>query len=451
MAVGWVAFFFNPTFHLSDYKNYIKYPHKEVNRFQMNKRLFIVFLLGFSSGLPMALISSTLQAWYAESGMSVLATGALSLVGLPYVYRMFWGPILDRYSLFALGKRRSWILTMQLLLLIGFNVMAWFTPEQHPKLLAFLALILACFSATQDLAIDAHRTEYLPTTQYALGASLAVFGYRLALLLSGGLALLIAHHFGWAITYRFMGIGMIAGMLAVVWSEEPSYEIQEKMDFSASFINPVKEFLSRPGIMYLLLFVFCYKLGEAFTTTTSGIVMPFLIQGLGFSLDTIAYINKMLGIGSILLGGLTAGFILMRYSLYSSLLVFGFLQAFTNVFFVALALVGKNVTLLGIAVCLDNFAAGMGSTALVALFMRLVDKRFTGTQFSMLMAFSTLPRIISGPLAASIQMSIGWVGLYQLSVVCALFFIPFLMKIKEHTKIRKIEDLELDNSQLTMN
>lgn len=417
----------------------------------MNKRLFIVFLLGFSSGLPMALISSTLQAWYAESGMSVLATGALSLVGLPYVYRMFWGPILDRYSLFSLGKRRSWILTMQILLLIGFNVLAWFTPEQHPKLLAFIALILACFSATQDLAIDAQRTEYLPVTRHALGASLAVFGYRLALLLSGGLALIMAHHFGWAFTYRFMGAMMVIGMFAVLWSDEPSSEIPEKTDFASSFINPVKEFIARPGIIYLLVFIFCYKLGEAFTTTTSGIVMPFLIQGLGFSLETIAYINKMLGIGSILVGGLTAGFILMRYSLYRALLFFGLLQALTNVFFVALALVGKNVVLLGIAVCLDNFAAGMGSTALVALFMRLVDKRFTGTQFSMLMAFSTLPRILSGPVAASIQMSIGWVGLYQLSVVCALFFIPFLLKIKEHTKEKKMESNVLDNSPITVN
>lgn len=187
----------------------------------------------------------------------------------------------------------------------------------------------------------------------------------------------------------------------------------------------MKELLSRPGIIYLLIFIFCYKLGEAFTTTTSGIVMPFLIQGLGFSLDTIGYINKMLGIVSILLGGLTAGFLLMRYSLYRALFFFGLLQALTNVFFVILAMSGKNIVLLAIAVFSDNFVAGMGSTALVALFMRLVNKQFTGTQFSMLVALSTLPRIISGPVAATIQMHIGWVGLYQLSIVFALFLYLF--------------------------
>ncbi|MCL5272416.1 MAG: MFS transporter [Gammaproteobacteria bacterium] len=413
----------------------------------MNKRLFIVFILGFSSGLPMALISSTLQAWYAYSGMSVLATGALSLVSLPYAYRIFWGPILDRYSLFSLGKRRSWILTMQFLLLLGFNLMAWFTPEQYPRFLAFLALILACFSATQDVAIDAHRAEYLPEPEHALGASLAVFGYRLALLLSGGLALVMAGHFGWAFTYRFMGLVMIAGMAATLLSKEPSVEIQDKANFALSFILPVRELLGRPKIIYLLFFVFCYKLGEAFTTTTSGIVMPFLIQGLGFSLETIGYVNKMLGISSILLGGLTAGFILMRYSLYRSLFLFGLLQALTNVLFVVLAMTGKNTFMLAVAVVSDNFAAGMGSTALVALFMRLVNKQFTGTQFSILVALSTLPRIISGPVAASIQMNIGWVGLYQLSILLALAFIPFLILIKDQTNQTQQQEVELINER----
>lgn len=172
--------------------------------------------------------------------------------------------------------------------------------------------------------------------------------------------------------------------------------------------------------------------------------MPFLIQGLGFSLDTIGYINKILGVGSILLGGICAGFLLMHYSLYRSLLVFGLLQALTNILFVALAIIGKNVILLSITVFFDNFAAGMGSTALVALFMRLVDKQYTGTQFSLLVALSTLPRIISGPVAATIQMNLGWVALYQLSVVFALLFIPFLIKIKEQTKEIRQETISID-------
>ncbi len=392
----------------------------------MNKRLLIVFILGFSSGLPLALISSTLQAWFADTGMSVLATGSLSLLGLPYLYRIIWGPLLDRYSLLSLGKRRSWMVVMQLLLLIGFNVMAWCSPTTSPRLMVTVAFLLACFSATQDVAIDAHRTEYLPQKEHAIGASLAVFGYRLALLVAGGVALIIAQHLGWAIAYRIMGFLMLFGMAAALWSPEPSSKTPEEINLYQSFIAPIKELLSRRGIVALLFFVFFYKLGEAFTTTTSGIVMPFLIQGLGFSLDTIAYVNKIMGIGAILLGGLTAGLLLLRCSLYKALLAFGLLQAVTNVLFVVLAIVGKNVTLFAVAVVCDNFAAGMGSTALVALFMRLVDRRFTATQFSLLVAVSTLPRILSGPIAALLQSWLGWVGVYQLSFVLALGFVPFL-------------------------
>ncbi|MBA3536909.1 MAG: MFS transporter [Tatlockia sp.] len=405
----------------------------------MNKRLIIVFLLGFSSGLPLALTSSTLQAWYADSGMSVLATGMLSLVGLPYVYRIAWGPILDRYSLCSLGKRRSWILAMQISLVMGFNLMAWLSPYSSPELMAVLAFACACFSATQDVAIDAHRVEYLPTREHGLGASLATFGYRLALLIAGGFALVLAQHLGWAYTYRLMGGLMSVGILATLCSKEPSRIIENNPGFVQSFTLPIKELIARRGFIPLLLFILFYKLGEAFTATTSGIVMPFLIQGLGFSIDTIGYVNKMMGITSILLGGLVAGLLLFRWSLFRALLWFGILQALTNILFIALAITGKNLPLFATAVVCDNFAAGMGSTALVAFFMRIVKQPYTATQFSLLVAISALPRIFSGPVAAVLQMWLGWTGLYQLSFVLALGFIPFLIMIREYTQTTNLE------------
>ncbi len=402
----------------------------------MNKgRLFIVFLLGFSSGLPLALLSSTLQAWFADAGMSVLATGMLSLTSLPYAYRIMWSPLLDRYSLGSLGKRKSWILSMQLALLIGFNCMAWFTPLFAPKLMVLFAFVLACFSATQDVAIDAQRIEYLPTSEHALGASLSVFAYRLALLVSGGLALIVAKHCGWAFTYRAMGLLMLIGILATLFSSEP-LKMRDNVttDFTQFCIAPLKELCCRPGIVPLILFILFFKLGEAFTTTTSGIVMPFLIQGLGFPIDTIGYVNKLVGISSIILGGLGAGVLLIRWSLFRALLVFGCLQAVVNCLFVVLAGVGKNLTLFIIAVICDNFAAGMGSTALVAFFMRLVNKSYTATQFSLLVAISALPRIFSGPVAATVQGWIGWLGLYQLAFFFSFLFIPFLFLIRAQTK-----------------
>lgn len=406
----------------------------------MNKRLLIIFILGFSSGLPFALIGSTLQAWFASSGMSVLSTGALSLLSLPYVYRILWAPLLDRYSLLPIGKRRSWMLIMQVLLLIGFNAMAWFSPTSSAPWLFIIGFMLACFSATQDMAIDAHRTEYLPIKEHAIGASIAVFGYRLALLMAGGIALIIAQHVSWAAAYRLMGFLMLFGVIATLSSREPSIPMVEKTSFSLSLIKPIQELRSRPGIWMLLSFMFFYKLGEAFTTTTSGIVMPFLIQGLGFSLDAIAYVNKMMGVSSVLLGGLTAGIILIRCSLYKSLLYFGLLQALTNVFFIILAISGKNLFVFAVAVVCDNFAAGMGSTALVALYMRLVDQRYTATQFSIFVGIATLPRILSGPMAAMLQSWFGWVGVYEIAFIMALGFIPFLIKIREQINAEKKQD-----------
>lgn len=399
----------------------------------MKKKLFIVFLLGFSSGLPLALLSSTLQAWFADDGMSVMATGMLSLIGFPYVYRVIWGPFQDRYSILPLGKRRSWILSMQVLLLIGFNLLAWLSPSASPRWMGCIAFLLAVFSATQDSVVDAQRVEYLPKTYHGLGASLGVFGYRVALFVSGGLALVLAQHLGWAVTYRVMGLLMVVGMLAILWSKEPDSPIPERESLSLALIAPASQLLCRPGFFTLVLFIIFYKLGEAFTTTTSGIVMPFLIQGIGFSLETIGYVNKVVGIASIVLGGLTAGFLLTRWSLFNALLGFGLFQAATNVLFIVLAYAGKNITLLTTTVIFDNFAAGMGSTALVALFMRLVDQRFTATQFSLLVAISTLPRILSGPVAATIQQTIGWTGLYQVAFFLALGFIPFLMRIRSYT------------------
>ncbi|WP_131781787.1 AmpG family muropeptide MFS transporter [Legionella gresilensis] len=405
----------------------------------MNKRIWIVFLLGFSSGLPLALLTSTLQAWFADSGMSILATGMLSLIGLPYLYKVLWGPFIDCYTPLSLGKRRGWVLITQISLCIGFNLMAMFKPSDSAYTLAFLALILAILSATQDTAIDAHRVEYLAVNEHGLGASFAVFGYRLALLITGGGALIIASYFGWSATYHCMGLLMGIGIIATLYSKEPTVQIDKPDNLILSFLKPIQDLMQRPNIFSLLWFIFFYKLGEAFTATTSGIVMPFLIQGIGFSLDTIGYINKLLGISALLLGGFVAGLVLIRASLFKALFYFGLIQAFTNLLFIALAIVGKNFVLFAVAVVFDNVAAGMGSTALVALFMRLVNQQFTATQFAAFIALSSLPRILSGPVAALLQMWFGWVGLYQLSFILALGFIPFLIKIKDQTKEKELE------------
>ncbi len=398
-----------------------------------SKKMIVVFILGFASGLPLALLTSTLQAWFADSNMSLYATGMLSLLGLPYLYRFLWAPILDKYSILKkIGKRKSWILTMQIILCLGFNIMAWMSPQTSPMYMAILGFILASVSATQDAAIDAYRIEMLSSEEFGLGASLATLGYRLAMLVSGGVALLIAQYVSWPAVYRIMGFLILIGVFITFWSDEKnsrSIDRQAGNNLQNTFISPIKNLINRRGIIVFCLFVIFYKLGEAFTTNISGIVMPFLIQGIGFPLATIAYVHKILGFFALIIGGLTAGFILLRYSLFKSLLVFGLIQSITNALFVILAMVGKNTILLAMAVTCDNFAAGLGSTAIVALFMRFVDCRFTATQFSILVAFSSMPRVFSGPIGAFLQVHFGWIGLYQIAFVLSFVFVPFLLAI----------------------
>lgn len=403
----------------------------------MNNPLLIVFLLGFSSGLPQALLTSTLQAWFASSGLSVLTTGCISLIGLPYAYRMFWAPLLDRYYKPHWGRRRTWLFITQIALLLGFCLMGLFSPDQRPLTLIFFAFFLAFFSATQDAVIDAQRVESLPLQYHALGASLAVSAYRIALFIGGGLALIIANLWGFSLAYVSMAGLMFLGLGASFFlQEEPLPKTSEPVLFYQSFVKPFKELSKRKGFVALVFFILFYKLGEAFTTTTSGIIMPFLVQGLNFPLDTIAYVNKILGLSSVLIGGILAGFVLLRYPLYPALFFFGLLQAVANLLFLSLAITGKNLMLFSLAVFADNFAAGLGSTALVALFMRLVDKRFTATQFSFLVAIASLPRIFSGPLGGYLQLKLGWIGLYQLAFVLSFAFIPFMFCLKSQVKLK---------------
>lgn len=397
----------------------------------MTKRFLIVFFLGFSSGLPLALVTSTLQAWFSDSGMSIAATGFLSLLGFPYVYRFLWSPLLDRFELcHRLGKRRSWISVTQILMALGFNVLAWCSPQTTPILMALIGLVLASLSATQDTAIDAHRTEFLPVDEYAMGVSLAMVGYRLAMLLSGGATLIMATYWGWAWTYRSMGAIFALMVLVTLWSPEPSTRRFSTHSIKDLFFFPLKNLFQKSGFIELCGFIISYKFAESLTTTTSGIVMPFLIQAMHFPLETIGYVNKVIGVVAIVLGGILAGWLLLRWSIWRALMIFGLLQAFTNLFFIQLAISGPSLFWLILAVSTDNLMAGMGSTALVALLMRFVDKQYTASQLSMLVAFAMIPRVFSGPIGACLQTYFGWVGLYQIGFFASFLFIPFLRRLR---------------------
>ncbi len=393
------------------------------------RHFFIVFFLGFSSGLPFSLVGTTLAAWFSFEGLSVMAVGMLSLVNQPYIFKFIWAPFLDRPLFKSIGLRKQWIALTQLLLIVTIIFLSFLSPKHQPVLVGSLALITAFISATQDIAIDAYRAEILLPFERGLGATLAVLGYRVATLFSGAAALVIADVWGWSITISLISMLLIPPALVNLYSREP-FKRAEKADFG--FFEPLKELVVRRQGIWVMIFIFLYKLGEAFTSTTSIISMPFLIQGLGFSLTTLGLTSKGVGILATIFGSVVAGFVMLRMRLFVALMLFGVLQVCANALFILLAIVGKNITLLIVAVMMDNFSAGMGMTALLAFMMAWCDSDFTASQFALLSAIAALPRMVSGPIAALIQGLSSWVGLYTVAwllSIPALIILVFIRKV----------------------
>lgn len=383
----------------------------------LRPRLIFMLTLGFSSGLPIALTGSTLQAWYTVSGISLIGIGFLNLVGQPYAYKFFWSPLLDKYIPPFLGRRRGWMMILQVALLITIAVMAFFTPQQHPYLLAGLALLVAFLSASQDISLDAYRTDILDSEERALGSAMWIAGYRIAMLVSGGLALVLAEYTGWQNTLLIMSGFMLVGIITTFICETPKTDKEVPASLGAAIVDPFKEFFSRKFAILLLLFIVLYKLGDAFALSLS---TTFYLRGLGFSLAEVGAMMKIMTLVGTLIGLFFGGILMLRLKLYRSLMLFGILQAVTNIFYFWLALVGKNYILLGTAILIENITGGMGTAAFLAFLMALCDKRYTATQISLLTAFMSVGRIFIGPVAGILITYIGWPEFFIWSIVAAV-------------------------------
>lgn len=397
-------------------------------QFFTNPRLCVITLLGFASGLPLALTSSTLQAWYTVSGIDLLTIGFIGWVGLPYVYKFLWAPLIDRYRLPFLSRRLDWILLTQLTLIAGLMGMAMMDPQDMPWELGLVALTVAFCSATQDTAIDAYRTDLLPAEERGLGTALAVVGYRCAMLVASALALIFADFWGWSFTYFTMAALMGIGLITTWFSPHLSNHIPAPASLKAAVVEPFREFLSRPQAWLLLAFILLYKLGDAFAGSLS---ITFLIRGVGFDLVDVGTINKTVGITATLLGVLVAGLLMVRWSLWRSLFWFGVLQAVSNLMLMLLAIVGKNYALMIVAIFIENFCGGLGTAAFTAFIMSLCDARYTATQFALLSSLASIGRVLIGPIAAQLVLSVGWVHFFFCSTLLALpalLLVPYLTR-----------------------
>ena len=383
-----------------------------------SKRIFLLLLLGFSSGLPLALTGATLQAWLAVEGIDIQAIGWFTLVGQPYVYKFLWAPLMDRYSIPLLGRRRGWLLATQAALLVAIACMGTVSPKEAPFLLAALALVVAFVSASQDIVFDAYRADVLRAEERGAGAAVSVLGYRIAMLVSGGLALILVDNWiSWTQAYWLMAALMLVGVAATWAAAEPATPPRAPKTLAEAVREPLAEYFSRHGAWLLLLVIILYKLGDAFAGTLS---TAFLLRGAGFSLTDVGWANKWLGVGATILGLLIGGALMAKLRLFKSLLLFGFLQAFTNLGFMLLAAAGKSYPLMITVIAAENLCGGMGTAAFVALLMAMCDRRFSATQYALLSALASLGRVYVGPAAGALAESFGWTTFFFLTFLVAL-------------------------------
>jgi MFS transporter, PAT family, beta-lactamase induction signal transducer AmpG len=394
-----------------------------------SRKIFLLLLLGFSSGLPLALTGGTLQAWLAAEGVDIQTIGWFALVGQPYVYKFLWAPFMDRYQLPFLGRRRGWLLATQALLLASIAWMGSISPQQSPWLLAGAALLVAFLSASQDIVFDAYRADVLDKEEQGPGAGISVAGYRIAMIVSGGLALIIVDEYqaSWWTIYTIMAVLMVVGVAATWAAAEPAVPGKLPLTLAAAVREPLADYFSRNGAWLFLLVIILYKLGDAFA---GSLTTAFLLRGPQFSLADVGWANKWLGAIATILGAIAGGALLARLRLYRALLLFGALQAITNLGYMLVAMAGKNYALMISAVAAENLCGGMGTAAFVALLIALCNRRFSATQYALLSALASLGRVYVGPVAGALVASYGWTWFFFLTFLIALPGVAMLWWIR---------------------
>lgn len=400
---------------------------KNILQIFTSRKMLSVFIAGFSSGLPLVLSGATLQAWMATEKVDLKVIGLFSLVGLPYTVKFLWSPLMDRYVPPILGRRRGWMLICQILTAITIAMMAFTSPVNQTPLVALLAFLLSFFSASQDIVIDAYRTEVLPSEERGIGSGLYIMGYRLAMIVAGALALILSDHIPWKSVYLIMAAFMIVGVINTLVSTEPEVAEKPPSNFKESVIDPFVDYFKRRGALEILAFIILYKLGDVLAGALS---TPFMLE-LGFSKTQIGTVTKGFGLFATVFGAVFGGVVMYRYGLYKSLWLFGILQAVSNLVFIWLAHVGNNLTVMTTAIAIENLSSGMGTAAFSAFMMSLCNKKFTATQFALLTSLMAVSRVFVSSGSGVMAQNLGWKNYY---IVCTLFAIPGLLLLLRYHK-----------------
>lgn len=387
-----------------------------------NKEMFIILLMGLASGLPMALIGGTLQAWMTEAGSDLKSIGLSAYFGTPYVLKFLWAPLMDRFKFFGLGRRRSWMFISQFALIISIIALGQTDPKENLTLLAIVAILVSFFGASQDIVLDAWRRDALPTEQFGMGNSIHVTGWLFSYRMIGAaMALLLADVLPWPTVYLIMSAFVGLGVIATLLCREPEVESTPK-NFKEAVVEPFVDYFAKPGAFLFLLFIFLYKLGDNMSAQLN---TPYYLK-MGFTKTEIASISKVLGWIAIAFGGVVGGILLTRMRTAYALLVFGILQAFSTLAFVLLEIFPRSLEALAFVISFENLTAGMGTAAFAAFMAGLTNKKFSGTQYALLTSFMRIPTVVFAGASGYLAEALGWTGFY---IACTVIAIPGLLLI----------------------
>lgn len=408
----------------------------EAGKVYFDRRMLVMVLLGFSSGFPYLLVFGTFNLWLKDAGVSLAAIGLFSLAKAPYSLKWMWSPIVDRVKLplfNRLGRRRGWALFAQIGLFFALLGMAVTNPALHPWHMAVFAFLTVVASATQDIVLDAYRIESFNNREQGAGVAVFVLGYRLGTIFSGAGALFMAAVMDWEDVYKIMALGALVGMVTILCSHERQ-EVEilhpkgEKLRFGERALrflknavyNPLAEFMTRPHWVLILLFVFLYRMSDAYMAPMA---YPFY-DDMGFSKVEIASVIKVYGVIATIGGTLLGGLVVSRFGIVRSLLWCGILQGISNLVFVWQAYAGHNIYVLMMTIAVENISSGMGTAAFVAYLSSLCNVAYTATQYALLSSFMSLARDIFAATSGFVADAVSWPVFF---ILTALMSVPGLV------------------------
>jgi len=395
----------------------------------INRRMLICVFTGFSSGLPLYLLLNLLPAWLRSEQVDLRSIGLFALIQLPFTWKFLWSPLVDRYAVPLLGRRRGWMLATQLLLLLSIPLFGALSPRLDLWTIAYLAAAVAFFAATQDIVLDAYRRELLPEAELGLGNSIHVQAYRISSLVPGALSLILADLLPWQTVFTVTALFMLPGIANTLLVSEPNSSRAAPRTLTEAVVEPFREFLTRSGVaeaILVLAFIFLYKLGDSMATA---LATPFYLD-IGFSMSEIGLIAKNAGLWASVIGGLLGGLWMLKIGINRGLWLFGVVQVVSILGFAWLAYVHRpDRVLLAVVIAIEALGVGLGTAAFTAFIARATDPRYTATQFALFTSLASVPRSLVNASTGWIVEQTGWFAFFILCTLLALPGMALLLRV----------------------